>query len=796
MKLICLSLCWIAGICLGAWSDYPWVAIPALVLVALLAFPLRRSHALLLCLCLIALLGGILRIQSTQPDADKDTLQSYNDKGTVTIKGLVAADPEPAGASLALRLEAREIEVKGAWKKASGTVLVYVPQSSPYKYGDLLQVEGKLKTPPQLEDFDWREYLARKGIHSIINYPEQIELLAGGQGLKPMEWLYGLRNHMAEALDNALPEPQSALAQAILLGKRSSIPDDLNVSFFRTGTTHIIAISGLNLSIVAGIVLSFAVWLFGRRRPTYFLLALAAVWGYAALTGMQAPVLRAAIMCSLWLFAELVGRQRNALPALLLAAAVMIGIRPSILSDVSFQLSFASMAGLILLTPHFQTLGRKAFRISDDEARTAGTFVIDSLSVTLGATFATLPIIIFYFHQISLVALPANLCVLPAVPGIMVTGALVAVIGLVSAPLAWVVGWVAWLFLSYMVGVAGFFSDLPFASKEVGIGAYFVWGYYAVLGAVLWIVNNQARSSALLDKMKAGVAAVPRLIRRIPAKYVIFPLVIVATLVWIAAATAHDDRLHIFFLDVGQGDAIFIETPSGQHILIDGGPADGGVAACLGERFSFWERSIDLVVSTHPHEDHIGGLVEVLQKYEVKQVLESAVEYDSPVYREWQSLIEAKRIKRTAAQSGQHIELGEGIILDVLYAGEAGLGDAASALDTNSMVLRLVWGNVSVLLTADTFEETETYLLDSRFDLNSTVLKVAHHGSDTSSCAEFLAEVKPQVAVISVGANNTFGHPSPEVVDRLSSAHLYRTDRQGTVELITDGNRLWVKTER
>ncbi len=795
MKLIFLSLSWIAGICLGVWVGSPWIAISAIVLAALLAFPLRRSQALLLCLCLIALLGGILRIQLTLPASDSDTLRYYNDKGVVAIKGLVADDPETSGASLVLQLEAKEIESEGAWQKASGAVLVYASQSSSYKYGDLLQVEGKLNTPPQLGDFDWREYLARQGIYSIMNYPKQIELLSTEQGFKPLEWLYGLRNRMSRALDSALPEPQSSLAQAILLGKRSSIPDDLNVSFFRTGTTHIIAISGLNLSIIAGIVLSLTAWLFGRRRPTYFCLALVAVWGYAALTGLQAPVLRAAIMGSLWLFADFVGRPRSALPALLLAAAVMIGIRPSILSDVSFQLSFASMAGLILMTPYFQSWGRKALRISD-EARTAGTFIIDSLSVTLGAILATLPIIVFYFHQISLVAVPANLLILAAVPAIMVTSAIVAIIGLFAAPLAWVLGWVAWLFLSYMIWVVGFFSDLPFASKEVEIGAYFVWGYYAVLGAALWAISNRAKVGTVINRARKYVSAVPALTRKIPAKFIIFPLAIVAILVWVAAANAHDSRLHIFFLDVGQGDAILIETPSGQNILIDGGSADGGLAARLGERFPFWGRSIDLVVSTHPHEDHMGGLVGVLKKYDVKQVLESAAKYDSPVYQEWRSLIGEKKIKSITAQAGQHIKLGEGIELDVLYAGEGSLGDGASALDCNSVVSRLVYGNVSVLLTADIFTETESYLLNTRFDLGSTVLKVAHHGSDSSSCAEFLDVVKPQVAVISVGADNPFGHPSPEVLGRLDTTHLYRTDQQGTIELITDGKRLWVKTER
>lgn len=560
MKLILLSLSWIAGICAGAWAGYPWVTISAIALVALLAFRLSRSQALLLCLCLIALLGGILRIQAGSLTADKNTLQSYNDSGTVQIKGLVGADPEPAGGALALRLQAREIKVAETWEKTSGTALVYVPSYSSYRYGDLLQIEGRLETPPQLGEFDWREYLARRGIGSLIRYPAQVELLASGQGFKPQELLFELRNRISQALDTALPEPQSSLAQAILLGKRSTMPDELNQSFFRTGTTHIIAISGLNITIVAGIVLSLGMWLFGRKRSAYFWLAIIAVWGYSALTGLQAPVLRAAIMGSVWLFADFVGRPRSSFPSLLFAAAVMIGIHPSVMREASFQLSFAAMAGLILLAPYFQALGRKAFRIAD-ERRTLTTLLIDTVAVTLSASLTTLPIIAYYFGQISLVSLPANLLALPAVPYIMGTAAIVGIVGLFAAPLAWVLGWAAWLFLSYMIGVVDAFSVLPSASAEVKVGAYSVWGYYAVLGIALGVVNNWSRVKETANKARSGMAALPELIRRIPVGFIIFPLLVIAALVWIAAISTSDGRLHVSFLDVGQGDAILIQCP-------------------------------------------------------------------------------------------------------------------------------------------------------------------------------------------------------------------------------------------
>ncbi len=555
----------------------------------------------------------------------------------------------------------------------------------------------------------------------------------------------------------------------------------------------------IHIAIVGGIALSFWVWLFGRRRPTYFLLALVAIWGYALLTGLHAPVLRAAIMVSLWLFAYYIGRPRSALTWLLFAAAFMIGIKPSILREISFQMSFAAMAGVILLTPHFQSWGRRAFKLTD-EGRTGLSFIIDSLSITLGAVLAIMPIIAYYFHQISLVALPANFFALPSLPGAIGTAALVAVFGLFAPPLAQVLGWVTWLFISYMIEVVEFFAALPFASIELKeVGAPFVWGYYVVLGAGLWACTNWSRLGATMSKAKARISLVPELYRRVPVKFVIPPLIVVAALVWTAAFTVPDNRLHVFFLDVGQGDAILIQKGH-QQILIDGGPDAERVSLELGDKLPFWDRTIELVILTHPEMDHITGLVEVLQRYEVKHVLTSGQECDSSVCVEWRRLIEEKDIEYTIIQAGQRIALSGEVGLEVLHPQKTLLQDTASDVNNNSVVVRLVFRDFSLLLTGDIFEEAEQHLLGERLSLRSTALKIAHHGSETSSRSGFLTEVDPQLAVISVGADNAFGHPSPEVVERLGEMvgedNLYLTSEQGTIELITDGKRLWVRTER
>jgi len=261
-----------------------------------------------------------------------------------------------------------------------------------------------------------------------------------------------------------------------------------------------------------------------------------------------------------------------------------------------------------------------------------------------------------------------------------------------------------------------------------------------------------------------------------------------------------DNNLHVSFLDVGEGDAILIQTPAHQDILVDGGPSPQAVALGLGQKMPFWDRTIDLLVLTHPHADHVTGLVEVLQRYQVEQVMYPDLDYDSPVYDEWLGLIEQEDIDCTVARAGQQIDLGRGVVVKVLNPQVLPLSNTESDADNNGVVLELSMGEVSFLLTADIWQEAEFELINRRVVRQSTVLKVAHHGSDTSATAEFLDVVSPRLAVISVGEDNRFGHPSDEVLDRLKeksgSENIYRTDEHGTIEFITDGERLWVRTDR
>jgi len=809
MTLVYLSIAWVIGIYLGSKFALPWATIfIGLLPLCLIPFLLNYKKQLLLAsFCLLSLFGGCLRFQTSLPVVNGQHLQFYNDKGTVVVEGMVCTEPETRSTASIFQLSVSKLRINGAYAEVSGKAVVSVLRYHEYHYGDVLRITGKLETPPQSDDFSYKDYLARQGIYSIINYP-RIEILDTGKGFKPLAWIYSLRNRLSQSLSQALPEPQASLAQGILLGQRGNIPYSLNQAFSRTGTAHVLAISGINITIVIGMLLAAGIWLFGKRYSIYIWLALLIIWLYALLTGMNPPVVRGAIMGSLFLIAEYLGRQSSASIALTFAAAVMVGIQPQVLWDASFQLSFLAMAGLIFISPYLQNWGRKGVMAAVGKEGTAaslGNFISDSFAVTLAAILATWPIIAHYFHVVSFVGLPATFFAVLALPGIIIISALVAGVGLLAPLLAQVIGWVSWLFLSYFMIVVRAFDALPFSSiKLEGIAIWQIWIYYALLAAIVATIYYRHQLTDLFrltaSKISPQISKASGFASKVPKKWVISPLLIATILVWVAILNTPDDKLHVSILDVGQGDAILIQTPSHQDILIDGGPSPRAIDLELSKKLPFWDRTIDLIILTEPQADHMAGLTEVLRNYKVPQVFEPGIAYDSTTYQQWLSLVESQQIGHKIAHAGQQIELGDGIKIDVLHPPSPLLQGTSDDVDNNGLALRLSWNGISFLFTSDIGKEAEWYLIAQRANLSSTVLKVAHHGSLTSTSEQFLAAVNPEIAVISVGTDNRFGLPRTEVVDRLvtrlGNDRIYLTSTHGTIEFITDGDRLWLKHDR
>ncbi len=804
MLLICLGVAWITGIFIGSQFNLPLAFVFfGLIPLPLLLFRRHWKKALLASLCIFIFFGGAFYFQSSLPADDESSLKFYNDTGAVTIKGTVSQDPDVRDKTTRLRLSALEIGLDEGWHEVQGDILLFVPRYPEYSYGDVLLITGELETPPTFEGFDYADYLANEGIYSTMLYPE-IEVLATGQGFPPLEWLYSLRNNMSQTLAEVLPEPQASLAQGIVLGIRGNIPSALQEDFSRTGTAHLLAISGLHLSIIAGLMLSIGIRLFGRRYYLYILMTLVVIWLYALITGMHAPVVRSAIMASVFLSAELLGRQRSSITALTFAAAIMVGINPQVLFTASFQMSFLAITGLIFIFPPLQNLGR---RVVDNRlgrypalSSTAG-LLSDGFSVTLAAIIAIWPVVAYYFGVVSLVGLPATFLALPALPGIIALGVITGGLGLIALPVAQVGGWLVWLFLSYLLLVVNGFAALPLSHIEVGSTIVpLIWIYYAALAFIIWFAGNRQRVSNLKAKSLAIVKPVMdntgSFFSRVPKKWLIIPLLLITILVSAVIAARPDDRLHVSFLNVGQGDAILIQKGS-QQILIDGGPSAQAITLELSNKMPFWDRTIELVVLTHPHADHIAGLVEVLDNYRVEQVLSPDLDCDLAIYDEWLRLIEEKDIEYTIACAGQRIEF-DGVVIEILNPQNPPLLGTEPDIDNNGIVLYVSLDGIGFLLTADIMWQGEFELITRRAIPQSTVLKVAHHGSATSTTLEFLAVVSPRIAVISADPEE-FGHPHPDVMARLETVvgaeNIYLTDEDGTIEFITDGRRLWVRVE-
>jgi competence protein ComEC len=791
MTLAFLAFAWLLGIAAASFTGAdPAATLAAGGLLAVVSFALRP------CLGTIALIAaGFLlvfaagwRYESTTPESSP--IARFNDGDALRLRAVVSDEPEEQGAAHQYRLSIRESFSDGRWHPDSGGVFMRASLFPEYEYGDLLEIRGDLETPPIFDDFDYRDYLFRRGIDSMVSYP-QVRVIDHGRGGPIRAALIDIRSALSDSLSGVLPEPEAALATGILFGARSDIPQDLNEDMQATGTSHLVAVSGQNVVLLAALLMGALAWMIGRRPAAW--IALAGVIAYAALVGGQPSVVRAAIMGGLYVVAIAIGRRNTALVAIAFAAAIMTAVSPHIVHDVSFQLSFAATLGLILVTPMlaglFESLASRSVSVAELPLT---RMLIDVATMTLAATAFTLPVLAISFHRVSLAAPMANLFAVPAFVAVAATSGLVAVAGLVLPGDAAYLSWLAWPPAAYMIAVVRLFADLPVASVELrGVHVEHAIAYYAALGAAIWWFSRHP-----IRRIESPpIVAAARVRRIVPAGALAGVLLLASALLWLAVSRPENGRLTVTFLDVGQGDAILIEGPEGHRILVDGGPSGEAITAALGRQLPFYDRRLDLVALTHSQQDHIGGLPSVLEEYSVGRVLSGPVESDTAAYRAWSQALSNGGIAVTSAHRGQTIDLGGGAALAVLSAGPADLTGPENINDS-SIVLRLTMGDLSFLLTGDITEAGETALIRTGADLDSSVLKVAHHGSRTSTSPAFVGRTTPLIDVISVGTDNAYGHPTDEVLSRLEGDLILRTDHHGDITLSTEGRHLWLQTQR
>jgi len=670
--------------------------------------------------------------------------------------------------------------------------------------GDRVTVDGAIRPRP---DSAYGEYLQRIGSVGTLT-SRAVEVTPAPPD--PGRQLEEVRRAAAEGLARVLPEPEAGLAAGILIGLRDRVDRDLAAAFTTAGVSHVVAISGWNIAIVAAAIAALAGRLGRRRRSLVTILAIVA---YVAFAGASASVVRAAVMAGVVLVARESGRAGRASAALGWAATLLLLSDPKLIADAGFQLSSLATAGLIAwatpLTGWIERAGRG--RVPH--------WLAESLGVSLAAQAATLPIVLVSFGRLAILSPLVNLVVVPLVAPAMAVGLLAELGGiLVLAGLPDAIGAVlaapGWVVLRILVAIVRFSAGLPFASATLeppldlatavlsvgGLGVITLWGRRRETGAAIAAPDPPGSMRAVHGPgaRRADRHGAPGHHRARRAATMALLISIAVTGGVVVARPAGVARVTI--LDVGQGDAILIEGARGGRLLIDGGPDPDRLLVALDRRIPPWDRRIDSVVLSHPHEDHVAGLALLLERYRVRQVMEPGMRGPGPGYAAWLRELSGRDAPvRTGIAAGDRLSVDD-IALRVLWPIRGRVpaepADGGTAINNVSVVLAGQVGARRFLLMGDVEEAIDPELLAAdlpRVDL----LKVAHHGSRTATTQAFVDAVRPRIAVASAGAGNPYGHPTRATLERLAGAgaRVLRTDRDGTVVVAFEPDRLTVHTE-
>jgi competence protein ComEC len=734
-----------------------------LVGVALLR-PAERAAwlALLAAACGLGAAARVLE-RARYERADVTRLVARGPSGPVWLAGHLRADALPEEGRLRLLLDVEQVRTAGALRACSGRVRIDVGGQGPWpelRAGDGLALWASLRAPQRSGEpagFDAQAHARRAGLHAH-GYCKSARLLESRPPAPSLTHaLATLRARVRQHLLEHLPAGrEQALVRAMVLGDRAGLDDELEERFRAAGTYHVLALSGAQVGVLTLALLGLARRL--RLGPGVSALGLSLLLGsYALLVGGDVPVVRAVLMAGVVALGRVFDLRADAANLLGGVAAALLVVQPSVLGDVGFQLSFLATWALVTFTaPIAARLPRLPWRLEW------------GLAGSLAAQVGLLPLLAWHFNRLAPAALVLNLAAVPLSSAVLALGACVAPAALLAPWLGDRLGDLAWIAAHALVRSADPLAWWPALDVRVPDPALWALALHAAALAALARGRRPGRALAMLSLALAGVVA--------------------------GRAAQADGRLHLTVLDVGQGDALVLRSPSGRALLVDAGPdwngpSDAGRSIVAAHIWRQGLRGADGLFVSHAHPDHVGGAVSVLRLLRVPVLYEAWAVPAEPGYAALAHGAARARVRRVALRAGQGFAW-DGAWIQARSPRPTG-GPRTRVRNDDSLVLEVSFGAVRLLLPGDLEAQGE-----QAWQGRADVLKVPHHGSRTSSSAAFLARLHARLALVPVGAHNVFGHPHPEVLARYAASGiaLYRGDRDGSVTVSTDGRRLWVRS--
>lgn len=781
--LFCVSL--ITGILLcNIISISFFLIVIALYLLAIIfLFNKIKKIILILFISLVFFtFGGILFI-----NAEKNYTSTFEEfcNKTVILEGYVDSEVEITEDKAKFFVKTNKITYEHSHKEITGRLLVYVYLSGEnvlknktINYRSRVSLEASIKKPKAATNpggFDYKRYLASIGVSGTVYLRDisDVEVI----GVKRGGWIHKLgfkiKNSVLNIVEYCLDKNQAGLLSGMIIGYKDGLDENAFSAFSKAGLTHIMVASGMN---VAFIILPLA-YIFKKIRLGNFTASISTIFVlilFVFVTGFSASVVRAVIMGIIILLGKIIMRDTDIYTSISTAAIILLTVNPYTLFDIGFQLSFFATISLVMLYPRLKEL---------IDHKYIPNIVSDTLAATIAAQIGVVPITLYYFNNFSTISILSNLLVVPVVQIITIIGFTMVFAGIVNIHVAVLIGYINNTFLSFVLFVTEFTSKIPYASLKLPTPTLaMIIGYYL---AILYIFKGRKFLKSIKNFKYIKWTGIAFILLIILVKSII------------------PKPLEITFLDVGQGDSSFIRTAHGTKILIDG----GGRAAGSKSKYDIGQsvmvpfildqgtKKIDIVIATHGHSDHTEGLEAILKEMSIGIVI--LPDTDGKGFEKIKTICSEKRITIAQCKKGDIIRLDNDTVFDVLSPLQFEKDSLSQqSLNDSSLVLKLKYKKVKVLFTGDSEILVEQRMLEQGMDVSANLIKVGHHGSYSATSEDFINKVKPEYAVISLGENNNFGHPSQFVVDRLLERDilLLRTDERGAVMATSYGDELIVRT--